>query len=109
MSETLNKNVKSRKDGSGSDATSKQGTRHSHPPYFLVFVLLTVLTVIEIYISGLKIHRVEQISVLMAFATAKALLVVLYYMHLRYESRILSYILVIPLGIALMFVIVLLV
>jgi cytochrome c oxidase subunit 4 len=98
------------KKGKGKAKTAKDkggSTGHSHPPYFLVFVLLAVLTVVEIWISGLDISKSRQITVLMAFATGKALLVVLYYMHLRYESRILSYVLLIPLAIALMFVFVL--
>jgi len=79
----------------------------SHPPYFAVFVILAVLTVVEIYVSGLSMAKGEIISILMLFATAKAMLVALYYMHLKYESYALRMIAFIPLIIAVMFALVL--
>ena len=81
----------------------------SHPPYFPVFVILAVLTVVEIYASGLDVPQADIIALLMLFATAKAMLVALYYMHLKYESYALRMIAFIPLVIAVMFALMLLV
>jgi cytochrome c oxidase subunit 4 len=81
----------------------------THPPYFAVFVILAVLTVVEIYASGIDLPQADIIAILMVFATAKAMLVALYYMHLKYESYALKMIAFVPLVIAVMFALVLLV
>lgn len=68
-------------------------------PYVLVLVLLAVVTLIEVQIPsfgeqfGLTMSL--QIGFLMGSAVVKAGLVALYYMHLRYEPRILR---LLPLG-----------
>lgn len=87
--------------GSGKSAVAESGSGHAGaPPYVIVFALLAVLTVIEIYVSGWDIGKSNQILLLMILASSKAALVALYYMHLRYESRILRWIAVIPVAFA---------
>lgn len=66
-------------------------------PYVQAFGVLAVLTFVEIQIPGLSIAKTEQIAFLIALAVTKASLVVAYYMHLRYEPRILAYIPLAPL------------
>ena len=56
-------------------------------PYVYVFLILAVVTAIEVYVSQLNFAAVERISVLILLATFKASLVVAYYMHLKYEPR----------------------
>jgi caa(3)-type oxidase subunit IV len=58
-----------------------------HPNYVGIFGWLTAFTVIELTISVLPLPHIIQIPALVLFAVAKASLVVLYYMHLRYDSR----------------------
>lgn len=70
-------------------------------PYIPVFVALGVLTLIEVQIPALDIAWAAQFTALMIFATGKAALVVLYYMHVRYEPRFLSLVALIPLFMAL--------
>ncbi len=65
-------------------------------PYVPVAVALAMLTVVEVLSPGLPAARNIVVAVLLALATSKASLVVLYYMHLRYEPRWLSYL---PLGV----------
>ncbi len=55
--------------------------------YVLVFVALAVLTGIEIGVTYLPIPRVP---VLVPLALAKATLVALFYMHLKYDRRVLA-------------------
>lgn len=78
-------------------------------PYIPVFVALGLLTLIEIQIPGLDISKISKIFLLFVFATGKASLVVLYYMHLRYEPRLLSLVPLIPLFMALALVVTLIV
>ncbi len=74
-------------------------------PYVPVFLVLAVATVIEVFISGLQsLTYTGRITILVSLATAKASLVVAYYMHLRYEPR---WLMLIPLGgLALVFILV---
>jgi cytochrome c oxidase subunit IV len=69
------------------------------PNYTLVLILLVVFTLIEVGIS--YIQSPLKIPVLLLVAAVKAGLVILYFMHLRYDARI--YILPFILGLALIF------
>jgi cytochrome c oxidase subunit 4 len=69
-------------------------------PYIPVFIALGILTLIEIQIPGLDVAKGNQIFLLIVFAIGKAALVVLYYMHVRYEPRALALIAIIPLFLA---------
>jgi cytochrome c oxidase subunit 4 len=64
-------------------------------PYVIVFVILAVVTLIELNVYGFGLPRIETIVILVSLATIKASLVVAYYMHLRYEPR---WLMLIPLG-----------
>jgi cytochrome c oxidase subunit 4 len=59
-------------------------------PYLQVFAALTVLTAIEVGVAALAIDKTVQIVVLLALAAAKATLVALFFMHLRYDHHILA-------------------
>jgi cytochrome c oxidase subunit 4 len=61
---------------------------HPHPriDYVRIFAWLTGFTVIELLVSFIPVDEIK-IPILVAFAVLKATLVVLYYMHLRYDSR----------------------
>ncbi len=53
--------------------------------YLLVFVALAVMTAIEVFIA--QTPGIPVAPVLLTMSLAKALLVILYFMHLRYDSR----------------------
>ncbi len=74
--------------------------------YTVVFIGLGILTVIEVMIGSLDIDWA--IPLLLVLALTKAALVVLYYMHLRTDSRIFALALLVPLGMALLSVLYLL-
>ena len=63
---------------------------HAKRPYLWVFLWLTVLTAIEVGVAALAIHDTIRIVVLLLLAVGKALLVALFYMHLRYDRPILA-------------------
>ncbi|OGO33284.1 MAG: hypothetical protein A2Z03_08570 [Chloroflexi bacterium RBG_16_56_8] len=58
---------------------------HRQPNYVGVFVALTVLTAIEVGVTYIPVPR---IPVLVPLAIAKAALVVLFYMHLKFDRRV---------------------
>ncbi len=63
----------------------KEVEKVSHPNYVGVFIILGVLTLIEIGVTYLPIPR---IPVLVPLAILKAALVALYYMHLKFDRRL---------------------
>jgi cytochrome c oxidase subunit 4 len=76
--------------------------------YTVVFVALFVLTILELYVGDIFKEKNAQVAALIALMMAKALLVVLYYMHLRWESRVLRWLVLLPFLAALFFVTILL-
>jgi len=66
------------------------------PVYTGVFVLLGAITVIEVAISQLFERSPILIAIMLLLATAKAGLVVWFYMHLNRDSRIFLACLLIP-------------
>lgn len=80
---------------------TESATAHSHPPYMIVFGGLAVLTAAEVlvaFVSGLP--KQVLIVVLLLLAVWKALLVALYYMHLKFEPRKLWLLVLSPLPLA---------
>lgn len=73
--------------------------------YMVVFGSLAVLTLIEVLIpTQFGFPKTVQIVLLVALALWKALLVALYYMHLRYEPQRLKWMVVAPLPLAVILV-----
>ena len=68
--------------------------------YTFVFVLLGVLTVCEVALGSASGDW--RIPILLSIAVAKAALVILYYMHLRTDSRIFAFAVGLPLLIAML-------
>lgn len=67
------------------------GTHEPHKrPYLWVFLWLTILTAIEVGVAGLALPNGLRIALLVLLAGAKAVLVALFYMHLRYDKPILA-------------------
>lgn len=75
-----------------------------HPPYIAIWVVLAVLTGLEIGVAFLSWPKIVLILILVALAVWKALLVALYYMHLRFESTRLRILAVAPLPLAVLLV-----
>ena len=68
--------------------------KHSHPKYLLVFLALAVLTMMElgVYYLPSYLHPV----LLLSLSFIKAPLVVLYFMHLKTDSRWFAFIFLVP-------------
>jgi len=72
-------------------------THVKQPNYVGVFIILAVLTLIEIGVSVyVNLPLALRPPVLLALAVVKASLVALYYMHLRFDRRIFAALFVVP-------------
>ncbi len=69
---------------------------HAEPNYVAVFAALTLLTAIEVGVTYIPLPRVLLILVLLALAAGKAALVALYFMHLKFDNRLLAAVFVLP-------------
>jgi cytochrome c oxidase subunit 4 len=82
-------------------------THKSHvKEYVIIFILLGVLTVMELAVPELKIAYAKKAIALTLLALAKAFMVGYYYMHLKDEKGWLKFIALIPLSAALYFIMV---
>ena len=82
----------------------REETGARQPNYWAVFAGLAVLTVIEVGVAFMGFGRTTTILILVGLAIWKALLVALYYMHLRFEPPRLAVMVVAPLPLALILV-----
>jgi cytochrome c oxidase subunit 4 len=71
---------------------------HHKVPYFLIFGVLVVLTIVTVAVAFLDIKS-EIIKVLLALtiASIKASAVALFFMHLKFEGKLIYLILIVPL------------
>ena len=81
---------------------------HAEPNYISIFWWLLALTILEIAAIYMPIARLAVIILLVGFALAKAALVAMYFMHLRFERFTLAMIAVTPLIICLFLILMLL-
>jgi cytochrome c oxidase subunit 4 len=78
---------------------------HAEPPrYILIWVVLLVLTLGEVGYAFMDLPKIWLASGLIIMALWKALLVAMYYMHLRYEPRRLWVLAASPLPLALILI-----
>jgi cytochrome c oxidase subunit 4 len=71
-------------DTQGSQAA--HGEHFAHPNYWLVWAGLAVLTLVELGVAFLPWSRVVIVLTLVVMALWKALMVALYFMHLKFEK-----------------------
>lgn len=71
--------------------------------YITNAVLLAVLTVIEIFVYDAAISRISLVSLLLTITVTKMVLVAMVYMHLKYETKQLRRLLLIPVPLAILF------
>jgi cytochrome c oxidase subunit IV len=70
---------------------------HAEPNYWMVWLSLAVLTVVELLVAQVQGARAFVIFSLCALALVKAALVAAYFMHLKFEKYALILIVVSPL------------
>jgi caa(3)-type oxidase subunit IV len=62
-----------------------------HPNYVLVFIVLALITTVEVAVTQLPLPRAP---ILIPLSIIKAALVAMYYMHLRSDRRIFTFVFV---------------
>lgn len=71
-------------------AQQAQAHGHEEPNYMAVFIALAVLTVVEIAVVFMPLARFAIGAMLVILAFTKAVLVAMYFMHLKFEKRTLA-------------------
>ena len=56
--------------------------------YYLVFAILMVLLALTVAVAYIDLGRTLNIIIAMTIATVKAVLVLLYFMHVRYSTKL---------------------
>ncbi len=82
------------------------GEDHKAPPYMLIWGVLAVLTGLEVLFAFTGLPKFWLALGLIAMALWKALLVAMYFMHLRFEPRRLWILAASPIPLAIILVIV---
>ena len=85
--------------------TSVEHGAKAHPNYMGVFLGLAVLTGVELGVAFLPWAKTTLILLLLFLAVWKALMVALYFMHLRYETNRLRILAISPLPLAVILVV----
>ena len=76
-----------------------------HPNYIGVWLGLAVLTALELTVAFLKWPKLTVVLLLVFLAVWKALMVALYFMHLRFETNRLRILAIAPLPLAVILVV----
>jgi cytochrome c oxidase subunit 4 len=78
---------------------------HKHPNYVLIWIYLAALTGVELAVALMKfLPRHALVVTLILLAIWKALLVALYFMHLKFEPKRLLIVVLAPLPLAVILV-----
>jgi cytochrome c oxidase subunit 4 len=72
-------------------------TEHAEPNYWMVWLVLLILTIIELGVAKSPMPKVAIIVSLCALALAKAAIVAAYFMHLKFEKYALILVVMSPL------------
>lgn len=82
------------------DAATARVDSGPHPNYVGIWGVLFALTAVEVMVAFVALSKLTIILVLLALAVWKALLVALYYMHLKFEPRRMWILAAVPLPLA---------
>jgi cytochrome c oxidase subunit IV len=83
--------------GHGADGYGGGGHAAGFGVYLAVFAALLLLTVVTVGVSYIDLGGLLNIAVALIVASVKATLVALYFMHLRYEDRLVLAFAIVPL------------
>ena len=84
---------------------------HPHPgakEYLAIAAVLTVLTAIEVAVFYIPSMKPILVPTLLVLSTVKFTLVAMFYMHLKFDHRLFSWLFVVPMAIAAMVILALL-
>ena len=79
---------------------------HHAVPYFKIFGLLVVLTAITVAVAFLDIqNEIAKVLLALTIASIKASAVALFFMHLKFEGKLIYLILIVPLMLCILLVV----
>ena len=84
-------------------STDRHPAEHPHPKgkeYLGIAVILTVVTAIEVAVFYIPAMKPVLVPVLLTLSTLKFSLVVMYYMHLKFDHGLFSWLFVVPISVA---------
>ena len=81
---------------------------HSQHNYIKIFIILTVLTAVEVGATFLGLPKLLIAAILVSLAVWKAALVAMHFMHLKLEKKTLTIVAVVPFVLCLFFILMLL-
>lgn len=58
---------------------------HSHTPFYIVWGVLLAITAIEVILAYERLQPVRMLSILLGLSIVKAGLIILWFMHMKYE------------------------
>ncbi|MGH7546233.1 MAG: cytochrome C oxidase subunit IV family protein [Gemmatimonadota bacterium] len=96
---------------SGGPAAAEPGA-HAHPTwktYVLIGAILTVITAAEVAVFYIPALRPVLVPVLLVLSSVKFALVVMFYMHLKFDAKVFSAVFLAPLTLAVFVVVALVV
>jgi cytochrome c oxidase subunit 4 len=79
------------------------GAEHAHPggkEYVAIATILTVLTAVEVAIFYIPSMRPMMVPSLLTLSALKFALVAMFYMHLKFDARLFSWLFVVPMILA---------
>lgn len=83
------------------------GSEQTHPNYLAIWYWLVGLALVSVLVSALPLPHGLILVMIFAAAVVKALLVALYYMHLRFEQLLITSLVLVPLAFFLILLLVL--
>src|SRR5688500_9797033 len=79
---------------------------HHSVPYFLIFGLLVVLTIVTVAVAFIDIQsEIVKVLLALAIASVKASAVAFFFMHLKFEGKLIYLILIVPLLLCILLVV----
>jgi cytochrome c oxidase subunit 4 len=85
--------------------TPQQTTTHVRPNYMMIWLYLFIMTILEVVLAfELPFSQNVKLILLLILAVWKALLVALFFMHLKFERWRLRLIFIIPIPLALILI-----
>ncbi len=79
----------------------------SRKEYFVIFVWLFVLTILEVAVVKFELGKLATATALVGLAVTKAVMVALFYMHLKTERKPLKLLVLIPMCIPVVYALIL--
>lgn len=85
-------------------------THEAHPQstrfYWIVAIVLAVVTVAEVGVTFMGLEKVIEVLILLVLSAIKGSAVVMFFMHLRGDARVFKFLFLVPLSIAVSMVLV---